>query len=261
VAEKTSTDDIKLNLDPFFFQGSEVGCLLIHGGTGSPPEMRPMGEFLADNGLTVLGVRLAGHGTTPEDLASKHLTDFIESAQAGLDQLRSICRAIFVGGLSVGGLITLYLAARHPFQGAVVMSAPAFIHDWRIRFLPIFKYLVKWVQMGEDFDLTDPEAQNRLFCYQRVPTSFGVQVNKLMHETRESLSRVSVPLLLMQGAMDRTIPPSSAQYFYDHVGSQDKEIVLFQNSGHAITVDSERRMVWQRAYEFILEHSAPEGVR
>jgi len=259
VSDQTSADDIKLNLDPFFFQGGEVGCLLIHGGTGSPPEMRLMGEFLAEKGLTVLGVRLAGHGTTPEDLASKHWMDFIVSAQEGLDQLRSICSTVFVGGLSVGGLITLYLAARHPFRGAVVMSAPAFIHDWRIHFLPIFKYLVKWVQMGEDFDLTDPEAQNRLFCYQRVPTSFGVQVSKLIHETRASLSQVHMPLLLMQGAKDRTIPPESSQYFFDHVGSQDKEIILFQNSGHAITVDSERKMVWQRAYEFIVEHSAPES--
>lgn len=257
--DRVIEEEKPLSLDPFFFEGSDVGCMLIHGGTGSPPEMRWMGEYLASKGLTVLGVRLAGHGTTPEDLASKVWTDFIASAEEGLDQIRSICDKVFVAGLSVGGLITLYLAARYPLQGAIVMSSPAYIHDWRLRLLPVFKHLVKWVQMGEEFDLTDPEAPKRLFSYRRVPTIFGVQFSRLLRETRRALSEVNIPLLLMQGAHDRTIPTESAQYFFDHVGSVDKEIVWFPNSGHAITVDSEREIVWEKAYEFIVKHSTEEG--
>jgi carboxylesterase len=248
-----------LNLDPFFFEGGDLGCLLIHGGTGSPPEMRLMGEYLASKGLTVLGVRLAGHGTTPEDLASKVWTDFIASAEEGLDQIKSICDKVFVGGLSFGGLITLYLAAHYPFQGAIVMSAPPYINDWRLRLLPVFKHFVKWVQMGEEFDLTDPEARKRFSCYRRVPTAFGVQFTRLLRSVRKTLSQVNLPLLLMQGVHDRTIPTESAQYFFDHVGSVDKEILWFPNSGHAITVDSEREVVWEKAYEFIVKHSMEEG--
>ncbi|HID86186.1 MAG TPA: carboxylesterase, partial [Anaerolineae bacterium] len=37
----------ELDLNPFFFEGGPTGCLLVHGFSGSPPEMRPMGEFLA----------------------------------------------------------------------------------------------------------------------------------------------------------------------------------------------------------------------
>jgi carboxylesterase len=44
--------------EPFFFPGNDTGCLLIHGFTGAPTEMRPLGEFLAGKGYTVLGVRL-----------------------------------------------------------------------------------------------------------------------------------------------------------------------------------------------------------
>jgi len=62
-----------LDLNPFFFEGGEVGCLLVHGFSGSPPEMQPMGDYLAGKGLTVLGVRLAGHGTSPEDMATTTL--------------------------------------------------------------------------------------------------------------------------------------------------------------------------------------------
>ena len=36
-----------LDTSPFFFEGGPVGCLMIHGFTGAPAEMRPMGEYLA----------------------------------------------------------------------------------------------------------------------------------------------------------------------------------------------------------------------
>jgi len=35
---------------PFYFEGDEIGVLLIHGFTGSPAEVYPMGEYLAQQG-------------------------------------------------------------------------------------------------------------------------------------------------------------------------------------------------------------------
>jgi carboxylesterase len=53
----------------FFFEGGDTGCLLIHGFTGTPQNIRPLGDFLARRGLTVLAPRLHGHGTSLEWLA------------------------------------------------------------------------------------------------------------------------------------------------------------------------------------------------
>lgn len=58
--------------EPFFLPGGEKGVLLIHGFTGLPAELLLMGEALNKQGFTVLGVRLAGHGTTVEDMS--HMT-------------------------------------------------------------------------------------------------------------------------------------------------------------------------------------------
>jgi carboxylesterase len=248
-----------LDLGPFFFEGSDVGCLLIHGGTGSPPEMRGMGEYLAKQGLTVRGVRLAGHGTTPEDLATTTWRDLIASAEEGLKQLQARCRLVFIAGLSLGGLITLYWAARYPIQGAIVMSAPAYIKDWRLYLLPVLKWFVKWFHSTGELDLTDPEAGERLFFYRRIPVVFGEQFVRLLSQVRQSLSQIKVPLLIMQGAHDRTIPAESARFIFERIGSADKEIVWFPNSGHAITVDSEHEAVWARAYEFIIKHCESEA--
>lgn len=244
-----------LDLNPFFFRGGPVGCLLIHGGTGSPPEMRPMGEYLADKGLTVCGVRLAGHGTTPEDLARTTWRDLVASAEEGLHQLQEGCQQVFVAGLSMGGLLTLHLAAHHPVAGAIVLSAPAYLQHWQVKFLPLIKHLIKWHDSTGELDLTDPSAADKLFFYRRVPIVFGEQVNCLLQEVRRNLSRVTAPVLIMQGRCDRTIPADSAQILFDGLGTKDKEIVWWPNSGHAMTVDSEREAVWARTYAFILAHS------
>lgn len=248
-----------LDLSPFFFRGGPVGCLLIHGGTGSPLEMRPMGEYLATKGLTVLGVRLAGHGTTPEDLARTGWQDLVASVEEGLCQLQEQCECVFMAGLSMGGLLALYLAARHLIAGAIVMAAPAYLSDWRLRWLPIIKHFIKWYYSSGELDLTDPEAGQRLFFYRRVPLVFGEQVSRLLQEVRNSLSRVKVPVLIMQGRCDRTIPADSAQILFDSLGTSDKEIVWWPNSGHAITVDSEREAVWAYAYTFIAAHTQTLG--
>jgi carboxylesterase len=57
----------------------------------------------------------------------------------------------------------------------------------------------------------------------------------------------------MQGKRDRHIPPESAQIIFEELGSAEKELVWWPNSGHCITVDSEREAVWARAYEFVVK--------
>ena len=245
-----------LDLNPFLFPGGPVGCLLIHGGTGSPPEMRPMGEHLAQKGLTVLGVRLAGHGTTPEDLARTTWQDLVASAEEGLYQVQERCERVFVAGLSVGGLLALYLAAHHPVAGAIVMSAPAYLKNWQLKVMPIFKLFAKWHHSSGKVDLTDPSVQDRMFSYRRIPVVFGEQVNCLLRQVRSDLELVRVPVLIMQGRCDRTIAADSGPVLFEGLATKDKEIVWWPNSGHALTVDSEREAVWARSYSFIVAHSA-----
>ena len=57
-----------LDPSPFCFQRGRVGCLLIHGFTGAPIEMHPIGEYLVEHDIIVSGPRLPGHGTAPEDM-------------------------------------------------------------------------------------------------------------------------------------------------------------------------------------------------
>ena len=66
--------------DPFSAKGSgargSVGIALIHGFTGSPASLRPLGELLARRGFTVEVPRLPGHGTTWRDMLRTRYDDW-----------------------------------------------------------------------------------------------------------------------------------------------------------------------------------------
>src|SRR5512141_2088836 len=87
-------------VQPFSFDRGPIGCVLLHGFTAAPKEMRPLGEYLAARDFTVRGVRSAGHATCPEDLACTTYRDWVASAEAAIDDLRGRCRQVWAIGLS-----------------------------------------------------------------------------------------------------------------------------------------------------------------
>src|SRR5437870_5438651 len=101
----------------FALAGSRpLGCLLIHGFTATPDEMRPLGEALAARGFPVRAVRLAGHGTRVADLAATRWAEWFASVAEGADRLRRDVPALAVAGMSLGALLALHLAATRPSE-------------------------------------------------------------------------------------------------------------------------------------------------
>jgi len=245
-----------LDLSPFFFAGGSVGCLLIHGFTSAPPDVRDMGEYLAGRGLTVLGVRLPGHGTTPADLVRTTWRDWVGEAERGLIELQGRCERVFAGGLSMGGLLTLYLGERHRVAGLIPMATAIDYANRAFRLAPIVKHFIreKRKRPPEQGDWADPQAIYRHWSYNIYPLASVHELLKLRNQVRAGLQRITAPILIMQGMRDASVPPASAPWLYDHVGSTDKELALFHNSGHCLTIDAEREAVWQRAFEFIQNH-------
>lgn len=89
--------------EPFFFPAGPTGCLLLHGFTATPDEMRPLGEFLASKGYSVLGVRLAGHTTHPDDLKRTRKTDWLDNIEEDrLALLSNACSRRVLIGQSAG---------------------------------------------------------------------------------------------------------------------------------------------------------------
>lgn len=116
-------------LDPDLTAPFELGvgpgaCLLVHGFTGTPWDVRPLGEALAAGGFRVRGLRLPGHGRTPRAMLEAGAADWLAACEEGLAAFREPRVALV--GLSMGALLALVLAARHrPRVQAVACLAPA----------------------------------------------------------------------------------------------------------------------------------------
>jgi carboxylesterase len=250
-----------LDPSPFFLAGGETGCLLVHGFTGAPPEMRLLADYLGARDITVSVPLLPGHGTEPAELNHVVWTDWIAAAEVALRALQKRCRQVFVGGLSLGALITLYLGASHPeIQGLLPYSPPIVVTDKLIYVTPILKYVIRfWPKDSDaDSDLTDPKAEKRLWSYDVNPTAGAHQVLKLQRLVRRRLSDIQQPLCIFQSTGDAVIEAKSGSIIMDNVSSTDKELITLHNSGHCITVDSERSFVFARSYNFILAHTNSE---
>ncbi|MEP7199099.1 MAG: alpha/beta fold hydrolase, partial [Chloroflexota bacterium] len=191
--------------EPFYFNASSntahgtdaIGCLLVHGFTGTPNEMRWLGTQLAADGRTVLGVRLAGHATSPEEMQATRWPDWYASALEGYRQLRAECERVFVIGLSLGGALALRLAAEEDVNGCVVLAAPLHIRDWRIPVLrPFQRWLPYWRMTPDGAD--DLER----FQYGRMPTIAFLSMLDCFKQVERDLPRVTTPTLFVYSQRD-----------------------------------------------------------
>lgn len=112
-----------LDPSPFTLSGGTVGILLIHGMSSSPTELRFIGDYLHQRGLTVSAPLLPGHGTTIDDLHRQRWQEWTHHVETAFADVKRRCDSVFVAGISLGSLLTLYLAAHNPdLAGAIVFS-------------------------------------------------------------------------------------------------------------------------------------------
>src|SRR5207248_6534196 len=112
------------DLDAIALPGSRpTPCVLLHGFTAAPSEMRPLAEALARAGYPVRVPRLPGHGTSVEELALTPPGAWLEAAEAAL---LAAPPGALLAGQSMEGLLALLLAARHPSRvgGVATLAAP-----------------------------------------------------------------------------------------------------------------------------------------
>ena len=237
---------------PFFLPGGPTGILLVHGFTGSPTEMRLVGDYLHAAGLTVSAPRLPGHGTTIEEMNKVRWQDWAEHVARSYRRLAERCERTFVGGLSLGSLLTMNLAADDPdLPGAIVYSPATWVQSRLLPFTPVARYFVKVRSKSGASDLYDPEADRQLWCYDGDPVPAAAEVYALMRRVRQRLPTLKPPLLIVYSTGDGAIDPTSAQRTFALAGSADKQIVKIEQSGHVITVDQQWRTVAERTLAWV----------
>lgn len=244
--------------EPFFFSGGSTGCLLVHGYTASPKEMRWMGEYLASQGFTVLGIRLAGHATRMEDLRRTRWSDWLACVEDGWHLLGGVTERVFLVGLSMGGALSLLFAAEHSgdkrLAGVIAMATPiALPDDPRVPYLRLIQWIKPSISKGPP-DFHNPEAARERVAYPVYPTHSLAELRDLLREMRAALPRVSAPVLLVNSRQDTTVTADQMETIFDLLGSPEKSTLLVEDSGHIIPREPAREVVFEAAVKFMHSH-------
>jgi len=240
--------------EPFYFHGNDTGVLLIHGFTGAPQEMRPLGEDLAARGYTVLGLRLPGHGTTPDDMLHVQAQDWQNAASDGYHLLQAQCARVVVMGLSMGGALALGLAAQYLVAAVVALSTPSqpsYAHmNWRSRYAHWLGRFIRYVPKPPS-PPNAPPPELKHVAYPTYPILAVTQLRRVMLAGVEALPRITAPLFVAHSGDDLTVPLENGPYIAAHTQSTRVETLWLTHSGHVITEGPERHELFESLHQFI----------
>ena len=238
-----------------------VGALCLHGLTGTPYEVRPIAEALAARGIHARGPVLPGHDAGPEELARVPFTAWIEAAREEIEKLRAQHETVFVAGLSMGGLASLAVASEGRADAIAVVATPLRLHPAPlVALIPVAKYVYRYLPKREGSDIQDPAARARQPGYRKLPLHSIHELRKMQRWVQERLVRISVPIFVSHGALDRTADPRDAHEIAGAVSSDDRQLLILARSGHVAPVDYDGARLSEEIADFFEARTpAPAG--
>lgn len=235
--------------EPLFHRGGPVGVLVLHGFTGNPATMRPLAEALVGAGFTVSMPRLPGHGTTIEDMNTTGWDDWSGEAERAYTELAGVSGRVVVAGLSMGGTLTCWLAARHPeIAGIVLINAAVKPQEEGLADL-----VRAMIDAGEEYapavgsDLADPDAFEP--AYEGSPLRPLLTMSDAVDALQADFARITCPALVMHSPNDHVVDPSSADHVAGLLGGPVERLSL-DRSYHVATLDYDKDLIAERTIDF-----------
>lgn len=245
---------------PFLLEapGSEVGILLTHGYLSSPRQLRPLAEFLHQQGYSVYAVRLPGHGTSPEHLSETMWSDWLDALRTGYSVLQRHTSRVVVGGMSLGGVLAMTLAGSDGIDPAAVfaINPPVKLRDRRAALVPA---ALRWRGALGRFGLNGrhdgmlesntetPDVSYELHSLQSVQ-----QVRRAMAVCRRRLERITAPLLIVQADGDPVVNPAGARWAIRKAGSDLRLLAELAYDRHNIINGDGKELVFQSLNRFLI---------
>lgn len=249
--------EIVKGAEPLFLNKSnETVVLLLHGLGGTPIEMKELGEFLGEKNFSVVIPLLPYQGRDYNSIKKLDIDSVYLEVEKIYNYLKKDYNNVYVGGLSTGGSLSLKLAENHEVKGVISLSTPIFygykfLGDSTLYFFKIMKIITPNLRRIEYGLARDKNVKKKLPSFDRLPTRVLLEGEKLRIETKNNLYKIYSPILIIQSKFDNRATPYSAEYIYKNVNSKEKKLVYLNNSGHVITMDYDKEIVFKEVSEFI----------
>ena len=236
------------------------GVLIVHGFSSSLDCVSGVEPPLQALGLPTRMPTLAGHcAQSPEALRGITWQDWVADAEAALQDLLTEAQQAIVFGHSMGGLVTLNLAAQHPgvIDSIVVAAAAVQLASLLAPGRPLHLLAPLVTRLRSKIDMpptyADPELAQYDTNYAWVPADAALSLLEFSKVTRRRLPEVRVPTLIMQSHNDSTVAPESADIIYNNISTPrgQKDVVWFDETDHEMFRDCEREATTETVVEWV----------
>ncbi len=249
----------------------ETLIIFYHGYKKTPHNFKKIAEILAEK-YDVIVPLYPGHGTTEEDFKKTNFDQWYALAKDIYQENRKKYRQVYVGGLSMGGMIALRIGEEYNSglapDGIISLGAPVFLndiighgilYDWRLYFSRFAAWFLS--ELKETMEIVDkdgaegPEYEGK---------NFPPQVHSMklaMHSTKRDLYKIQSPLLLMHSKGDKTVPFENLNYIAGQVSSGFIRTRIFdlrswKHNRHMLTLYHSTREAVLREIEGFIERTA-----
>lgn len=238
------------------FEGTNgKAVLIIHGFGGTPAEHYRTALALHAAGYTVDVPLLPGHGTKIEDLDKSSWHDWTHGVEIAYSSLHAKYPLTYVVGLSMGGLLSLYLAEQHPEIPALGVMAPALIYKSKANYLaPIILPFKRHLPYTSQFHLDEDSLALLSAGYNGSSVPAAIQMTRLQRYVHHHLKAITSPLIIFQSQSDEMVDPKTEEAVLKHISSSVKKGVMFEKTCHVMSLDSDREEIFKDILTFFQEN-------
>lgn len=255
----------------FRLEGSRIGVLLIHGLGGTPNELALVAKGLNRAGYTVSCCQLAGHCGSEDDLLATNWKDWADSVDAAFEALKTDCEQVYVGGLSMGAILSIELASRkHDALAGLLLYAPTLTYDgWSIPWYAFFLKFAMMTPVGkyyrfverEPYGIKDKRLRARIVAAMNsgnsaeagilgTPAQSVQELWRLVEVVKRRLNFIETPALILHARDDDVSSLKNAEIIARALRGP-AEICVLEDSYHLVTMDRQRDVVIDRSRQFI----------
>lgn len=209
---------------------AETGALLIHGFTGSPAELRPLGGALSSRGIDAHGMLVPGMARDMVRLNTMTQEIWESAARAAWEPIRAHYRHAILLGYSMGGALAVELAAWRSPDRLILLAPFTRIADRLAWLLPVLRFVRREYRpfdgldpvdpdvrkFFEDtlpgIDMDDPDLLREVVQHSVIRMDTIYELRKLGRRAEKLAKQVTAPTLVVQGRQDRIVRPRDTDH-------------------------------------------------
>ncbi|MEO5860172.1 MAG: lysophospholipase [Pyrinomonadaceae bacterium] len=232
--------------------------ILVHGFNAHSGYMEWPGEQFSSHGLATYALDLRGRGESEgERFYVEELSDYL----GDVDSLVEIARAenpglpVYVLGHSAGGVISSNYVFEHQDKIAGLVCE-SFAFDVGLphlvqlalegigRLLPhVHVFSLNNADFSRDAAHVERMNNDPLIAKESQPAETARVLLLAADTLKDRMPDFKVPVFIIHGTEDKATRPAGSQYFYDHAGSSDKTLKLYEGHFHDLLADVDKEIV------------------